>query len=275
MYRIYIGLSCCIILSCNRTQLSDRESAGNAAKEAILTQLKAPATAKFASLNLTETNGDKYIIFAAVDSQNEYAAFLRSNYLVAVKKTEHGFLVDRHNGMLECPNPPKEYHLKTLRQLNDWPNEVQVQANLAAPPLPGPVFDTVIGPKEIDPASDSCIYQCFQYTYYAVSAWSYKEEQAGRIYPPGDTVVQTTREHGARCANKCTAKHEDACRVIASHHRSCLADKIEDFATEVICDTIAMHGVKYCCNHQQFTDKICNYTQGVWAFRAKAAPLLL
>lgn len=64
-----------------------------AAHQYVLLQLKAPATAKFPSLytaKLQKVENRTFIVTSYVDSQNEFGAMVRTNWVIKLKQQSNG-----------------------------------------------------------------------------------------------------------------------------------------------------------------------------------------
>lgn len=64
-----------------------------AAHQFVLPQLKAPSTAKFPSLNtakISKNDDGSFLVSSYVDSQNEFGAIVRTNWVVRLKKLPNG-----------------------------------------------------------------------------------------------------------------------------------------------------------------------------------------
>ncbi|MDO6518604.1 hypothetical protein [Zobellia uliginosa] len=64
-----------------------------AAQKFIEKSLKAPATAKFPALfksSVTKKSSDTYYVSSYVDSENDFGAIIRSNYVVVLKQKSDG-----------------------------------------------------------------------------------------------------------------------------------------------------------------------------------------
>ena len=101
--------------------LSDDERAISAAKTLVYKNLKAPATARWASTTVVARKSPRFVVHVLVDAQNDFGALIRSSYLVAVALEEGvQFSFSPMFGMQECSDPPSEAEIQAMKSLNKW-----------------------------------------------------------------------------------------------------------------------------------------------------------
>lgn len=85
------------------------------AKDLLLRNLKAPATANFISTKIVRPKLPKtgfYLVHLVVDSQNGFGALIRSSYLCAIEPLGGGkYNYSMHTPFIEALNPPLEYEI--------------------------------------------------------------------------------------------------------------------------------------------------------------------
>jgi len=97
------------------------ERATSAAKTLVYKNLKAPATARWASATVVARKPPRFVVHVLVDAQNSFGALIRSSYLVAVT-LEGGeqFSFMPMSALQECSDPPSEAEVQAMSSLNGW-----------------------------------------------------------------------------------------------------------------------------------------------------------
>ena len=100
---------------------TENDRAISAAKTLVYKNLKAPATARWASATVVARKSPRFLVHVLVDAQNDFGALIRNSYLVAVA-LEGGekFSFSPAFGLQECNNPPSEAEIQVMRSMNDW-----------------------------------------------------------------------------------------------------------------------------------------------------------
>lgn len=111
-----------LLRSCSSKETADEAHAKADAVQLVEKNLKAPSTAKFLETRVLASQGNRYLIFVAVDAQNGFGAMLRNRYCVALELSadRKSFSYNTREAVQECSDPPRPVDLRLMMQTNDW-----------------------------------------------------------------------------------------------------------------------------------------------------------
>jgi hypothetical protein len=121
------------------TAPSSSQRAIDAAYDLLEKNLTSPATAQKISGEVVAKQPPYYLVHLVVDSQNEFAATVRTSALVSVELVGSGqqFKYNVLTAIQESSNPPLGIEIELVKQLNGWPGTIkQPEQNASSAPEP-------------------------------------------------------------------------------------------------------------------------------------------